>query len=336
MPKDDQDSVTPYQPNQPIFTMQIQWDNSTSEGWKVPNGEPPKSVSRRASGGAAHASSIVRESQAEKFKPDPSPPDFEEMWFLGDTTDGIESDEKAGEPAPFYISLLRSNSTGDKEEGVKLNKRETTVGSDLVKDLISSPDLLEDGTPAPAVMLPQPVQQPVRLYDRGLPTEHYGFYTYFKRTIYLKSVDDAGEKDDVPLDQEGGCKKTEANYLVTWAETRMLVQIWTRTLGADGSKLLGRGGSGDADASEELDRPGTMPYPVTVSLDTHGGDPEKKYVWMWPINERQELDEENPKLLRNDLEFGGKVVNHRKNNDTSFGGFDGGSGGCRCEWVNWV
>ena len=334
LPKDDHESVAPYEPNQPKFIMQIQWDNSTSEGWKVPNGEPPKSVARRASGGPAHATSIIRELQTDKFKPDPSPPDFEEMWFLGDTTDGIESDEKAGEPAPFYISLL--SSTGNETADSELTKRQTTVGNGLVKDLISSPDLLRDGTPAPAVMIPQPAQQPVRLYDRGLPTEHYGFYTYFKRTIYVKSVDDTGDEGDVPLDKQGGCKKTEANYLVTWAETRMLVQIWTRTLGPNGSKLLDRGGSGSTDGSGELIRPGTMPYPVTVALDTHGGDPEKKYVWMWPMNERQELDEENPKLLGNDLEFGGKVANHRKNNDTSFGGFDGGTGGCRCEWVNWV
>jgi hypothetical protein len=180
------------------------------------------------------------------------------------------------------------------------------------------------------------VQQPVRLYDRGLPTEHYGFYTYFKRTIYLKSVNDTGGEDDVPLDEDGGCKKTEANSLVTWAETRMLVQIWTQALGPDGNKLLDRGDSGSIDGSEELIRPGTMPYPVTVTLDTHGGDPKKKFVWEWPMNERQQLDVDNPKLLANDMEFGGKVVNHRKNKDTSLGGFDGGTGGCRCEWANWT
>lgn len=334
LPKDDQESVAPYKPNQPTIIMQIQWDNSTDKSWDVPNGKTPSSVARRAIGGTAYASSVIREREADKFNPDPSPPGYQEMWFLGDTTDGIESDEKAGEPAPFYISLL--NSTDDKVEDPKLSRRQTTVGDDLVKDLVASPDLLDDGTPAPAAMLPKPVQQPVRLYDRGLPTEHYGFYTYFKRTIYLKSTDDTGGEVDVPLDQDGGCRKTEANYLVTWAETRMLVQIWTKTLDSNDTKLLNRGDSKSIDGSEELIRPGTMPYPVTMTLDTHGGDPEKKYVWEWPMNDRQRLDGENPKLLPNDLTFGGKVVNHRKNNDTSYGGFDGGTGGCKCEWVNWV
>ena len=79
-----------------------------------------------------------------------------------------------------------------------------------------------------------------------------------------------------------------------------------------------------------------MPYPVTVTIDTHGGEPSKKFVWMWPINDRQQLDEENPKLLANNIGFGGTWINKRSRGDKSFGGFDGGTGGCKCQWVNWV
>merc|ERR1712000_329699 len=117
------------------------------------------------------------------------------------------------------------------------------------------------------------------------------------------------------------------------SQTRMLVQIWTWTL-EDGSQLLPEGDS--LEGTPELVRPGTMPYPVTVTLDTHGGDPEEKFVWYWPIDERGQLDQDNPKLLPNDLEFAGTVVNHRKDANESFGGYDGGTGGCRCEWVNWT
>lgn len=338
LPKDDHESVSPYRPNQPTIVMQIQWDNGTRRSWDVPDGKEPKSVERRAVGNAASAASIIRNRQAEKqFTPNPSPPTFEEMWFLGDTTDGVEADDKAGEPAPFYISIPRSAS--ETADTPALRKRQTTIGEDdFIRDFISSPDLLEDGTPAPAVMLPAVGHQPVRLYDRGLPTEHYGFYTYFRRTIYLKSTarNNSTNEGDVPLDEDGGCKKSEANFLATWSETRMLVQIWTQKLDSNSSKLVtsdereGVGGLG------ELIRPGTMPYPVTVTVDTHGGDPKSKFVWMWPMDARQKLDEDNPKLMANKLDFGGTVVNHRNGGDEAFGGFDGGSGGCKCEWVNWV
>jgi hypothetical protein len=79
-----------------------------------------------------------------------------------------------------------------------------------------------------------------------------------------------------------------------------------------------------------------MPYPVTVTMDTHGGDPGKKFVWAWPIDDRQRIDEENPKLLANDIGAGGTWINKRSRGDEKFGGFDGGTGGCKCQWVNWV
>jgi hypothetical protein len=73
-----------------------------------------------------------------------------------------------------------------------------------------------------------------------------------------------------------------------------------------------------------------------MKLDTHGGDPQKKFVWAWPINERQQIDTGSTKFLANDLSKGGTVVNLRSSKNPSFGGFDGGSGGCRCEWLNFV
>ncbi|UKZ62926.1 uncharacterized protein TrAtP1_004157 [Trichoderma atroviride] len=184
-------------------------------------------------------------------------------------------------------------------------------------------------------MLPTPVQQPVRLFDRGLPTEHYGFYTYFQRTIFLKSVTvlDKSSEGNVPADENGGCSETEANHLVTWAETRMLVQIWTRKLNSTGS-LLPSDGEG-IDNSPQLIQPGTMPYPVTVTLDTHGGDPNHKVVWEWPMDDRQKLNTSAPELLANNMAVGGTWINHRGSGNATFGGFDGGTGGCKCQWANW-
>lgn len=187
-------------------------------------------------------------------------------------------------------------------------------------------------------MLPTPVQQPVRLYDRGLDTEHYGFYTHFKRTIYLKSVTTPNSTDEtnVPLDEDGGCRKSEAKFLTTWGETRMLVRIWTRKLASNTSSLVHPDGSSGIGGVAELHRPGTMPWPVTITLDTHGGDPKKKLVWESPMDDRLQVSMDQSKLLVNNMDIGGTWINPRGTGDAKYGGFDGGSGGCKCEWVNWV
>ncbi|KAM0250552.1 hypothetical protein ACHAQJ_008562 [Trichoderma viride] len=326
LPKDSQASVSPFKPNQPTLIFQIQWDNSTEKGWNIPNGTPPTPISQRDTSNS--------NSSIDGFNPEPSPPTFQEMWFLGETTDNIQSNQKAGEPTPFFISVLQS--INDTVKSPSLSRRAT--GSDInITDIIFPPDLEADGTPAPAVMLPNPVQQPVRLFDRGLPTEHYGFYTYFQRTIFLKSVTALNNtsQGNVPADENGGCSETEANHLVTWAETRMLVQIWTRKLNSTASLLTADGSKG-IDNSTELVKPGTMPYPVTVSLDTHGGDPNHKVVWEWPMDDRQKLNTSAPELLANNMAAGGTWINHRGSGSTKFGGFDGGTGGCKCQWQNWT
>ncbi|UKZ87858.1 uncharacterized protein TrAFT101_003632 [Trichoderma asperellum] len=326
LPKDSQASVSPFKPNQPTIIFQIQWDNSTDKAWNVPNGAPPTPISKR--GGSNSKSTI------DGFNPEPSPPTFDEMWFLGETTDNIQSSQKAGEPTPFFISILES--LNDTVKLPSLSRRATASDILNISDIIFPPDLKADGTPAPAVMLPNPVQQPVRLFDRGLPTEHYGFYTYFQRTIFLKSVTalNKSSEGNVPADENGGCSEIEANHLVTWAETRMLVQIWTRKLNSTGS-LLPSDGSEGIDNSPQLVQPGTMPYPVTVTLDTHGGDPDHKVVWEWPMDDRQKLNTNAPELLGNNMAAGGTWINHRGSGNATFGGFDGGTGGCKCQWVNW-
>ncbi|KAK6227216.1 hypothetical protein QIS74_00771 [Colletotrichum tabaci] len=332
LPKEEHNSVAPYRANQPTFIMHIQWDNDTRNLWDVPNRELPRPGSNSQKRGSSFGGIISRarsyiRRQGSAFSPSPTPPAFEELYFLGNTTDGIESAEKAGEPTPFYLSVLKSGneSVGS---GALDRRQDLEEPSGDISISLPPPDLEGDGTGAPAQLFPHVSQQPVRLYDRGLPTEHYGFHNYFKRTIYLKSVTTPNGTEDesnVPLDTDGGSRRSEAKFLVTWSQTRFLVQIWTRS--TNSTQLL---------ASNDGERPGTMPYPVTVKMDTHGGRSGEKFVWHWPVNDRQGIDTANPKLLPNDIGFGGAMVNPRKDRDASFGGFDGGTGGCRCEWVNFV
>jgi hypothetical protein len=372
LPKEQHDEVKPFNSDQPTVVMQIQVDNSTEKLWNVRNGETPRptptqpkpedgannksaepvdsseesdSENQEDSAGspdatdrrAARGGSL--QSRQQKFgagiSPQPAPPSFEEMFFLGNTTDGIISDDKAGEPTPFYVSLLTSTSQSvgpnlisDSPPSNRLRKRQDSPAA------LPEPDLNADGTGAPAILLPtQVTQQPIRLYDRGLPSEHYGFYTYFSRRLYLRSItalNNTDRQSDVPLDEEGGSKETESNFLVTWSETRFFVKIFTNS--ASSKKLLNKGTVGE---DSNIDRPGTMPYPVTFGLDTHGGD-EKKLVRAWPVDSRQRVDTNKPKSLANVMGNGGSLVNPRKDKNRSFGGFDGGSGGCACEWQNFL
>ncbi|KAG6089206.1 hypothetical protein E4U15_003776 [Claviceps sp. LM218 group G6] len=367
LPKDDHASALPYRPDQPTLIMQIQWDNGTERAWNNANGEPPTaaaSVARRAHGAAALANAVLRRAKraakraqsavTTSFAPNPAPPSFKEMWFLGETSDNIQSDHKAGEPAPFYISLLPSSSSPvdatPSQQPKQPVRRESSpvIGNATFRNLIPPPDVEADGSSVPAVMMPHPMQQPVRLYDRGLPTEHYGFYTYFKKTIFLRSITatlpDAAQTEGVPPDQEGGCRKTEASHLVTWGETRLRVQIWTRRLEGNISSLLKAEGGNNATGQQQQQqqqplvvmRPGSMPYPVTITQDTHGGDANKKLVWERAIDDRLRVQQDQAQALVNDMAVGGTWVNRRSSGDARMGGFDGGTGGCKCEWVNWV
>ncbi|PHH73058.1 hypothetical protein CDD80_4083 [Ophiocordyceps camponoti-rufipedis] len=290
LPKEEHKSAEPYKANQPTVAMQIQWEKDTAS--------------------------------SHDMRSEPKAPDAKEVWFLGNTTDNVRSEHKAGETTPFFISL--ATTVAGLNDGPKLTTNQGAgprSGNSSLQTLLPPPDLEADGTAAAAVMIPKALRQPVRLFDRGLDSEHYGFYTHFKRTMFLKSVTilKGTEGGNVPLDEDGGCRKDEADYVVTWAETRVLVQIWTRSLDTNASSLLRASGDGQ--------RPGSMPYPVTLTLDTHGGDPNKKVVWSWPVDKRQKVLANKAELLANRMGAGGSWINPRGSGDARMGGFDGGTGG---------
>lgn len=272
--------------------------------------------------------------------PSPDPPSFDEMWFLGNTTDGIVSDEKAGEPTPFYISLVKNTSSSagsNMLSGTDASRAKRGSGngigsgsdsSDSLSEFLPSPSLNEDGTGAAAQLRPYPFQQPLRLYDRGLPTEHYGFYVYFNKTIYLESMNNGTSSDS-----DGGSLETNANWLATWSQTRFIVKIWTQK--GNTTRLMG--GSGPSAKVSETTMPGTFPYPITIGEDTHGGDVDLKQFFAYAVEADQHINTTDATLFTNDIGYGGTVVNPRlPSGDLSWGGVDGGTGGCRCEWVNWV
>ncbi|KAI1120006.1 hypothetical protein F5Y10DRAFT_142661 [Nemania abortiva] len=323
LPKEDQDSVDPYKPNQPEFIFQVQFDNNTRALWKL--------ADKAGKTGTDHEDYVFDNG----FTPDPAPPSLEEMRFLGNTTDDIQSDRKEGEPTPFFISLL---SAIDKAIGPDILTRRQgnaiggspgngTLGFNF-SDLLPPPELNPDGTGAPARLFPLPVQQPVRLFDRDLPTEHYGFYTYFDKKIYMVN---STHRD--PADEEGGVPIADAHSLVTFAQTRFLVKMWTRMQNT--TQLLGSGDPSVNTTATPSVQPGSMPYPVTVIEDMHGGDQSKKMDFSFGVFSNMQIDRADAKGIIANIGFNGTVVNSRINGpDSSLGGVDGGTGGCRCEWVN--
>lgn len=375
LPKDQTAQAEPFAADQPNFIIQIQYDNSTQQAWNVtgqaiPTPTPTKDAEASASPSQTGSikSSVTNGTEANQtrgqrpqsggepmgfisvfkrllgrqiqqtpsagFIPRPSPPEFQDMYFLGNNTDGIVSAGKAGEPTPFYISILRTldDSVGpsmlarrDPEvdsASNQLNRRQSNGAIDLS---FIPPVLNPDGTGAPALLMPFPTQQPLRLFDRGLPTEHFGFYTYFNKTVYISG--------DASSDRVGGSTASDSKFVITWLSARYKVEIWTGQVNA--TRLLGSQSNGGA-ASNNSTRPGSFPYPVTVTLDTHGGIPGRKFAFSRGVAAGGKILMNDTKFILNNMNQTGDWINPGATFNPSFGGMDGGTGGCQCRYTNWV
>ncbi|KAF7942857.1 uncharacterized protein EAE97_006311 [Botrytis byssoidea] len=353
LPKEQQASVALNLPNQPNFFLEIQWDNSSAANATFANVTGNKNLPTRSlvgnpvSAGRFIRDLVLRARQTITFNPSPSPPSYAEEAFLGDTTDGIVSSNKAGESTPFYISFLSTTNTTLPNYSRVKRADSNNTDPDLFPNIttgIPAPSLNPDGTAAPANLLPYPIQQPIRLYDRGLPTEHYGFYTYFNRTIFLKSLsllnDTNTSNGEVPDDQNGGALEGEANFRCTWGETRFLVQMWTRMNGtARLNNATSSTGASTVIAGQDFSQPGSFPYPITITTDRHGGNPAKKLLYCYSMNDREGIIATSGVVNGENRAFGGKIINPAPSvflntSDSSLGGFDGGTGGCSCAWSN--
>lgn len=344
VPKEEQLSIAPNQPDQPNFTMEVRFRNETTT-----SSASAKLKKRSHTAFTVAARNFVRSQllhvrdtfTSSSFSPNPSPPSQEDQAFLGNTTDKNASPFD-GEPTPFFLSVISSS----KSSPQRLLKRADTNNSfpDLTK-LIPPPDINSDGTAASANLYPLPTSQPLRLYDRGLVTEHYGFYQYFDRSIFLKSTalldDTTTSIGDVPDDKDGGSTKSSATVRCTWAQTRFLVQIWTKQ--GTGLKLLGNPSPSRNLTAADITRPGSFPYPITVTLDRHGGDISKKLIYCYGLDNRGRINSTRKKLQLEDREAGGALVNPAMGpfattkvfkKDGGPGGIDGGTGGCGCRWTN--
>ncbi|KAK5002925.1 hypothetical protein LTR28_010817, partial [Elasticomyces elasticus] len=382
LPKEQQDTGRPSEPDQPDFRFEIRFRNGSIANSSLLETANSSVSSRAVNAVSAHA--LVRRSvlaardawMGSLFAPSPAPPSVADRTFLGNTTDNVTVPYD-GEETPFSITFLNASFLAAHSRLVKrqdasaypLSTRDNIVESNPSAENVSfpipSPSIDSEGKPNPAMLYPFPPAQPLRLFDRGFNTEHYGFYTYFDRTIFLSSVNASDTGVSNTSATNDGTARENANALCTWAQTRFKVQIWThkssvnllrpltsanKTTGGDAASapvLAGSLNGTDVPAvnstANDLTRPGSFPYPVTVTLDRHGGDPSKKSVYCYGVKDGKVINSVKTFVLENRA-AGGTLVNAAAapGPNTAVGvrsagriGIDGGTGGCKCAWANW-
>ena len=370
LPKDQQQSLSTGAADQPNFRVEIVFQNETNGATANTSSINRRTYGnnyRRSYGRIINPVSAgnfirnrllqVRNALSENlFSPSPSPPSQEDQAFLGNTTDNITLPFD-GENTPFFMSFMSPTKLPS-----SLLKRETSGSTgnttngfpDLTKS-IPPPDTNPNGTAAAAVLLPYPSAQPLRLYNRGQSTEHYGFYTYFSKSIFLKTAapidNSSNDTSSILDDEDGGAEENAASVRCTWAQTRFLVQIWTKngfvasSQASDVNSTISSDNSSNPTASSanDFDAPGSFPYPVTIKLDRHGGDIDSKQVYCYGIDDEEEPVSSQKKIQDENRSVGGQLVNPalgpfgNVNVTLADGGpcgIDGGSGGCECEWRN--
>ena len=311
LPKEEQQGIAPDTANQPNFRVEILFQNGTNATANA------TSVSRRSYGHVANPVSaggfirhqLLRIRQAlnsNPYAPSPSPPSLEDQSFLGNTTDGNAAPFD-GEYTPFFMTF--DSATQLSSRLLKRQSSSTDNSSNPFPDptaAIPPPDNNPDGTAAAANLYPYPSAQPLRLYNRGLPTEHYGFYNYFDRSIFLKSTTPInGTSSNIaplPNDENGGAPEDAAAVRCTWTQTRFLVQIWTQkspssllqapnTTTISTSHTSANATSLNSSSANDFTIPGSFPYPVTITLDRHGGDISSKMIYCYGMDASEHIIE---------------------------------------------
>jgi hypothetical protein len=343
VPKEQASEIAPNDPDQPNLRFEIRFHNGTS------GVDPADTIPLNGTGTAPTAEDPFTN---DLFIPNPAPPSDKEQIFLGNTTDNITAPFD-GEVTPFFITFITAFPVvppGFNDTASRLVKR----GSSNTSLTLPSPSTTSNGTPAPAQLLPQspyPSSQPLRLYNRGLPSEHYGFYTYYDKTIFLSTNSITNNTDGssgvLPNDQNGGSFASSADGMCTFSQTRFLVRIFTNP--ASGLSLLPSSqnkvpGSNAKVSAFDYDTPGSFPWPMQVTIDRHGGDTSKKAVFCYEMQGGRFVQPLAGILQAEFRGAGGTLINpasslitgSENGSDPSEGGFDGGTGGCACDYGNFV
>lgn len=332
LPPEMQDANQPYDAEEPSFRVDIRFRNGTY----------PRSTTL-----VPGAKANVSASETADWTSSPSPASQIDQRFLGNSTDGNEAPFE-GEETPFYMSFLSlsSSSSSSSDSGTSSGSTEKSKRASPFPDLddvIPSP-AMQNGKAAPANLYPLPSMQPIRLFNRGKDSEHYGFYTYFDRSIFLATQAPlkGGFLDGSQLkDRTGGSSLENAQVRCTWSQTRFLVQMWTgqtkSLLQQDSESKLKKG------SDYTYTRPGSFPYPVSITLDRHGGSSKDKMVYCYGMDDDggRGLNATAVKLQVEDRGYSGSLISpapgvFNSSQASAKEAVDGGDGGCKCQWTNWT
>ncbi|OQO06344.1 hypothetical protein B0A48_08933 [Cryoendolithus antarcticus] len=358
---------------QPDFRFEIRFRNHTTSLLNTTGLSPD--LSRRSGTVRARSFLQTRDAWASSlWASTPSPPSTDDQIFLGNTTDNTTAPHE-GEETPFYLSLLDPTALNGLTKrqsdpypypypttGAMSNSSDHTNASTSAAHNIPKPVKRPNSQPLPETLYPYAQSQPLRLYNRDAPNEHYGFYTYFDRTMVISNLSDPDANLTIPRNSA----PSSSPALCTWSQTRMHVQIWTRrsdpllnsssapsvsnttevlpmTNGTGPSSL---GVSAVNSTANALVQPGSFPYQATLTLDRHGGDAARKGVYCYSLDYEGKVSD-NGWWVNEDRALGGNIVDAAEvpgNAGVSIGrreaadvgrGIDGGTGGCGCSWQNW-
>jgi hypothetical protein len=359
LPKEIQNEVAPNNPDQPNFRFEIKFRNGTvPSNMTIPINDGKIVPSKRANDPFTN----------DFFTPNPSPPARADQLFLGNTTDNI-TEPFDGEKTPFFMTFIPAFPINPNDPSFNSSLSDSLTSRSIPEILeprqitnlssaIPAPDTLDDGSAAPANLLPTspfPFSQPIRLYNRGLQDEHYGFYLYFDKSIFLTDTTPLGiesnttttSSDTLANDSSGGSLRSSARARCTFTQTRFLVRFYTNP--AFPATLL-NGGAGARNTSINsainYTPPGSFPYPASISIDRHGGNINKKLVYCYGVDELQVINADVKSIVVEKRGVGGPgLVNpapglvqfegQQESFDENAGGIDGGIGGCECSWQNW-
>ncbi|KAK6432886.1 hypothetical protein LTR95_010937, partial [Oleoguttula sp. CCFEE 5521] len=324
---------------QPDFRFEIRFRNHTTS--QLNNTELSPDLSRRS--GTVRARSLLQTRDAwanALWASTPSPPSIEDRVFLGNTTDNITAPYE-GEETPFILSLLTPISLDVLAKrqsdpypypypttGGTSNSSSNTNASTSAASSIFKPVKLPNGQPLPEALYPYAQSQPLRLYNREAPNEHYGFYTYFDRTLVVSNISVPDSNSTVPE--------------ISLSNSSSAVYVLPMT---NGTNISDSGVPAINSTANNLVQPGSFPYKTTVTLDRHGGDAARKGVYCYSLDDEGKV-RDNGWWVTEDRAIGGNIANAAqvpgsagvsvgRRDATERKGIDGGTGGCGCSWQNW-
>lgn len=279
----------------------------------------------------------------------PPVPSLDDMQFLGKTTDNITSSSYSGEATPFWVSFIPTNNDAtsrftrrnrkrmkfrprasgdnnnatdnDGSDGSLIKVNGTMLNIDMV---LPTPEVDSDGTAGAASLYPLVQNQPLRLFNRGDDTEHYGFYTYYDRSLFLSELrlnENNTFTDSVAGDLNGGAKKNDAKLRCTFSSTRFHVQIFTQPdkmkaqlIKKDLKKRSDTASSAafdtSTDTAQDFDKaPGSFPYPVSITIDRHGGVAKEKMLYCFSVDkETHKLSRDSWAIMPEERGSGGNIT----------------------------